>query len=290
MTFIRYRNNRSVAQWRECRAVTMIELMVSVTLISFIILTLYQMFNITQKQLRRAMTQVDTLESGRVAKLMLETDLKLAAALDSSEVAPSFYWSTNWSEHVMNLTPVTNLTITSPVQSNDIVLVPSWDRFFINTEDDTLSPNNKGGVGYHVGTPTNAWIPPYNGMGTLYRYGYYTNQFDDSIWNTFRTSNSVDYMSRVIDNVIHFKVKPYPTDSVSTTGLRAGYNIDEEGVQLHSFIGDNMPTLVEIELGYLDEVTAKQALALGDNDAAKAFISSRPEKVTLFRFLVRVKD
>lgn len=46
------------------RAVTILELLVAVSLISFIILALYQMFDRTQVQMRKAVREVDKFEGG----------------------------------------------------------------------------------------------------------------------------------------------------------------------------------------------------------------------------------
>ncbi|NBU09033.1 MAG: prepilin-type N-terminal cleavage/methylation domain-containing protein [Proteobacteria bacterium] len=55
--------------------VTILELMVAVSLISFIILALYQMFDRTQSLMRGAVREADKFENGRAAMDILRRDL-----------------------------------------------------------------------------------------------------------------------------------------------------------------------------------------------------------------------
>ena len=297
---------RKAAVKRDGRsAVTVIELMVSVTLISFIILALYQMFATTQEQMRRALRQVDTLESGRAVTGMIQRDLGLLTAPEVlGQTDPSFYWSTNWSangwwtnssvggnpdwgDFVGSGKSTWGLTVTSAVDVN-IAFTNQFDRFFVSTYDVSLQLTNFGGVGYHVGQQGNAWYPPVDGLGTLYRYSYHDSVFNSAIWNTFRASDASNYMARVIDNVGHFKVSPYPADRGGQY-LPGGFNNDVSTMPIFSFTNSSVPSLVEVELGYVDEETAELARQLGDAASTRSFLSARPEKMTLFRFLVPVR-
>lgn len=81
------------------RAVTILELLVAVSLISFIILALYQMFDRTQVQMRKAVREVDKFEGGRAAAELVQRDLSQMVAGNSSAgmLAVNFYASTNLS-------------------------------------------------------------------------------------------------------------------------------------------------------------------------------------------------
>ncbi len=57
------------------RAVTVLELLVAISLVSFIILALYQMFDRTQAQMRRAVRETDKYESGRSTMDIIRRDL-----------------------------------------------------------------------------------------------------------------------------------------------------------------------------------------------------------------------
>src|SRR4029077_21063962 len=57
-------------------AFSLIEIMVTIALLSFIVLGLLAMFNQTQKAFRSSMTQVDVLESGRAVTDMIARDVE----------------------------------------------------------------------------------------------------------------------------------------------------------------------------------------------------------------------
>ena len=62
------------------RAFSLIELMVAVSLTSFIIIVLYQVFNQTQKALRSSLKQVNVQELGAPAMELLSAELQSALA------------------------------------------------------------------------------------------------------------------------------------------------------------------------------------------------------------------
>ena len=260
---------------RRSGALTVVELMVSVTLMSFIILALYQMFARTQEQMRRAINQVDTLEAGRAVMKQIQRDLGYAAFPKDESTNIVFYWSVDWSTNqgVYGMT-MRGTTVTNRNQ---------WDRMHLTTFNHAFAQTNWGGVGYHVGSAHDPWQQPTNGFGTLYRFNFNTNFFLPAIGNTFRFSSSTNFMSRLIDNVVHFRVSPFPTNNVIY-----GYT-DSVGASMISFTNQALPRMVEIELGYLDQESAEQALAFENAQTARNYLSQRPERVTFFRFLVPIQ-
>ncbi|NBV20835.1 MAG: hypothetical protein EBS05_02410 [Proteobacteria bacterium] len=90
-------------QW-PVRGVTILELMVAVSLISFIILALYQMFDRTQGLMRGAVREADKFENGRAAMDILRRDLSqmgyVKTLFDSGAGAV-----TNWPAVVLPPTP-----------------------------------------------------------------------------------------------------------------------------------------------------------------------------------------
>ena len=60
------------------RAFTLLEILVSVALLSFIVLGLFAMFNQTQRAFRMSMTQSDILEAGRAVMEMMPRELEQA--------------------------------------------------------------------------------------------------------------------------------------------------------------------------------------------------------------------
>jgi len=265
------------ARSRGTRALTVIELMVSVTLMSFIILALYQMFARTQDQMRRAITQVDTLEAGRAVMKQIQRDLSLAAYPEDESTNIVFYLSEDWSTNL----GVYGMTMVSP-QNAAISNRNQFDRMFTTTFNHAFAQTNWGGVGYHIGSQHDPWVQPTNGFGTLYRYNFNTNFFLPAIGNTFRFSSSTNFMSRLIDNVVHFRVRAYPN------GNFPGY-FDSVGARMYSYTNQALPRMVEIEMGYLDQESAEQALAFENAQTARNYLSQRPERVTFFRFLVPIQ-
>ena len=76
MTVFQQRSDRRGAgrntRGRVCSpAFSIMELLVAVSIMTFIVYALYQMFHQTQKALRGNITQVDVLESGRAALEMM---------------------------------------------------------------------------------------------------------------------------------------------------------------------------------------------------------------------------
>ncbi|MGB0581755.1 MAG: PilW family protein [Limisphaerales bacterium] len=268
---------------RRERALTVIELMVSVTLMSFIILALYQMFAKTQEQMRRAINQVDTLESGRAVMKQIQRDLGLAAYPEDESTNITFYWSLDWSTNQgiwgMNMVSPVNPAISNRNQ---------YDRMFLTTFNHSFAQTNWGGVGYHIGSPHDPWAQPTNGFGTLYRFNFNTNFFLPAIGNTFRFSSSTNFMSRLIDNVVHFRVRPFPTTSVVLGGPSGNY-LDSVNAQMFCYTNQALPRMVEVELGYLDQESASQALAFENAQTARNYLAQRPERVTFFRFLVPIQ-
>lgn len=79
------------------RAVTVLELLVAISLLSFIILALYQMFDRTQAQMRRAVRETDKFESGRSTMDMIRRDLTqlgyVKTLFDSGQGAIATNWT-----------------------------------------------------------------------------------------------------------------------------------------------------------------------------------------------------
>ena len=77
-------------------AVTILELMVAVSLISFIILALYGMFDRTQAQMRRAVRETDKFESGRSVTDIIRKDLAQLGYVKNLYESGAGAIATNW--------------------------------------------------------------------------------------------------------------------------------------------------------------------------------------------------
>jgi hypothetical protein len=76
--------------------VTILELLVAVTLVSFIVLALYQMFDRTQVQMRRAVRETDKYESGRSTMDIIRRDLSQLGAVKTLQESGVGAIGTNW--------------------------------------------------------------------------------------------------------------------------------------------------------------------------------------------------
>ncbi len=248
------------------RAVTILELLVAVSLISFIILSLYQMFDRTQAQMRKAVREVDKFESGRAAADLFQRDVPQMVAANSSlgSLAVNFFVGTNWSGGAFGMT--NNGT---NVQQNVL-----HDLFFLSL-DPAATPSNWVAVGYRVASSTNALALAPAGLGTLYRWTTNANRFSTNLQSSYATSAVTNYQ-RVVDNVVHFRV----------TGVTNSVAMPPGGYLTN---GD-LPAAVEIEMGYLDSKTADRARGIASTtNQMQSFLSTNVDSVHLFRLRIPVR-
>ena len=85
-----------------CPAFTLVEILVTVALLSFIILGLFAMFNQVQRAFRSSMNQVDQLEAGRAVTEMLPRELE---QIDPGGLPLSH--GVNFYVQILNSTPLT---------------------------------------------------------------------------------------------------------------------------------------------------------------------------------------
>ena len=134
-------------------AFTLVEVLVTVGLLSFIIFGLLSMFNQTQRAFRSSMTQTDVLEAGRSVMDMIASDLRELRVA----VPPEFYGgnSTNFAVETDGGPIYQGLPGTPTLRTNFL------DRFFFTSLDN----QDWCGIGYVViPTDTN------HAAGALYRY------------------------------------------------------------------------------------------------------------------------
>ncbi len=249
------------------RAVTILELLVAVSLLSFIILSLYQMFDRTQVQMRRAAREVDRFEAGRASSDLLQRDVSQMVAANSTlgSIAVNFFTTTNWSGGAFAMTN----NGTNVVQQNVL-----HDLFFLSL-DPTATPTNWMGVGYRVASSTNALTPAPGGLGTLYRWTTNANRFTTNLQSSYSTSATTNYQ-RVVDNVVHFRV----------TGITNGVALPAGGYLTNR----DLPSVVELELGYVDSKIADRARGIAaTTNQLQAYLSTNVDSVHLFRLHVPIR-
>lgn len=301
------------------RAFSLVELLVSVGLLSIVILALYAMFDQTQRALRGSVGQVDVLEGARSAIDLVRRDLEQArpaGIVDGPHLVTR-----------VSSVPSLVLNQTSLFQERQPVL---QEFFGIRSVADRQWTT----FGYFIADesdPTLRTRPP---IGTLYRYedrgpgqripgeAILTNAAIRFIVRgptalatleehvLARTGagagmgSTIPYRtnaSRVLDGVLNFKVtafdsvgRPfnifYPTNqlparpangTVSPIGLR---HLSGGLVTEASFTGPYMPAYVEVEVDALEPRLLDQYRALPDNPAIRnRYITNNLARVQSFR-------
>lgn len=252
---------------RRRSAVTILELLVAVSLLSFIILALYQMFDRTQSMMRRAVREVDKFEAGRAAADLLKRDVAQMQAAHSplGSAAFNFYTSTNWSAGAITMTNGSNVVLQNVLQ----------DVFFISF-DPMATPTNWMAVSYRVASAENPMIPATNGLGSLYRWTTNANRFSSNLQNALNPGTPIQLFQRIADNVLHFRI----------TGVTNGGAVPAGGY----LTSNDVPSHVEIELGYVDSRTADRAKAFIPNTVdVQSYLSTNLDSVHMFRLQVPIR-
>lgn len=258
---------------------TILELLVAVSLISFIILALYQMFDRTQTQMRKAVREVDKFEGGRAAAELMQRDVSQMVAGNSPAgmLAVNFYASTNWSAGAFAMTN----NGTNIVQQNLL-----QDLYFVSL-DPAATPFNWMGVSYRVASSTDPSTPAPHGLGTLWRWSTNANRFDSSIQQRLFSLIPPAYWQRVADNVVHFRV------TAITSGVPVlATNVSMPFLTFAAVLTNNvLPSHMEIELGYVDSRTAERARGyLPNTNLARAYLSTNLDAVQMFRLHVPIRS
>jgi hypothetical protein len=191
-------------------AFSLIEILITVGLLSFIILGLLAMFNQTQKAFTGSMHDTDLLESGRIVMDMMARDFEQMQpacppfysgaittnffAEDSPRFAnPQFPNSLPWTQGL----PGTGVVGGAQTQRNNFV----QDIFFVSKVN-----QNWFGTGYAV-------LPDYQnaGIGTLYRFNYPVAKFDDS--------NNLSYASTWFRAAAQYGFQNYAQTNLTVTNM-----------------------------------------------------------------------
>jgi hypothetical protein len=305
-------------------AFSLIEIMVTVGLLSFIILGLLLMFNQTQRAFRAGLTQTDVLEAGRAAMDLMTREMEQMSASQSPDyidftgvrrratnffVEPStnFYSAISsgafsWTKPLLQELPGNGQPRTNLVQ-----------RFFF------LSKLNQDwiGTGYDV-VPDDA----NQCVGTLYRYTAtnYPRGFLLPLSAQF-LSTPLTNRNRIADGIVHLRLRAYAANGslITTNSLRgtnASYQISSGGVftsytnvpnavaynsaaysspaDLRQascyFMSNALPAYLELELGLLEPQIVQKYRSIAVQSAALQYLSNHVAQVHLFRQRIPVRN
>ncbi len=311
------------------RAFTLLEILVSVALLSFIVLGLFAMFNQTQRAFRLSMTQSDILEAGRAVTEMIPRELEQAVPSDRNAVNFSALMIPNYAPLTQLLptaTPATQVARTNFLE----------DIFMLRRENQTWV-----GVGYCVRVAdTNGalWYPQSAsgilGAGSLYRFTatlpvLYSGSSSD-LRNGLPQDPSQLYVAflnvsrpgltnplpRICDGVIHFRLRAFAANGFPlfsdglhtnacfrTNSLTTGWSVAAQTqVTPNVAYPDNLsglyfwsnavPGSVEMELGLLEQHAWERYASIGNPTARLNYLRREDitSRVHLFRQRIAVRN
>jgi len=299
---------------------SLIEIMVTIGLLTFIILGLLMMFNQTQRAFRTGMTQTDVLEAGRATMDLVARDLEQMTASES----PDFIEFTGIRRRATNffvepslvspLDPTRTFSWKSPLvqelPGNTMPRTNLFQRFYF------LSKVNQDfiGIGYQV-IPDDA----NRCVGTLYRYAatnYPRRNFLGLSAQFLQTP--VTNMSRIADGIVHLRLRAFAKNGylITTnvfTGTNASFplrpigpytnmqNAVAYGSAAYSstadfkqascyFMSNALPGFVEIELGVLEPQVLKKYQSIDTPVVAQQYLSNHVAQVHIFRQRIPVRN
>jgi type II secretory pathway pseudopilin PulG len=292
---------------RNCRALTILEMLVSTAMLSFIVLGLTAMFIQTQKAFKTGIKQTTVTDAGRTIIDMIASDLSQMSDPHFTNV----YFPTNglgspptlrWS-----FVPAYELVQTNqngyPLRTNEL------EDIFA-----TVQTNNLWlGIGYTVSNWfTTSGGGAFPGIGTLYRYvgsntaplfptnQLYTNYINEIGSNTFTNA----WFHRVADGVVHLKIYAFEADGnemcwepyYDQNGQVYGFPPQDNYLQYPVIVTNStipityqtnyLPHSIDIELGILEPEAFEHARALftsGATNAAATFLATAAGQVEIFR-------
>jgi hypothetical protein len=240
------------------------------------------------------MTQVDVLESGRAALEILSRDVSQMYPAPYDSNAVTFYAEIAQYQPLWQPLPGNNAE-----QRRNLL----EEMFFLSRET-----NSWKGIGYWVGAPDTGNMPvaANNGWGTLYRYQTNTifRGLVSSPWQLYRAYNSFNQrtqrMNRIVDGVVHFKVRAYDPRGVWITNNLAATNTSvrpiesalyaTNEVEIYYFTNNAVPAFVELELGILESRALARVKSIPDATARRNYLRDQAGRVHIFRTRIPVRN
>ncbi len=273
-------------------AFSLVELLVVMTLLSFIVLGLMAVFNQTQRAFKLGMAQVDVLESGRAAMDLITREMGEMAAMSGTgyqvtnfvvEVSKDGSGNPIYSDLVQEL-PGTSLLRTNILQ----------EFFFVSRVNQEWV-----GTAYYVSGGA-------DGIGTLYRFttsvpartlSATLGSFRD-LYDIFNRSATISNSNPVAEGIIHLRVQAYGTngylldpyyDRGVFTNIAVDYDAGSASSTYYAFRSDALPTAVEIELGVVEPDVWQRAEALPTGQIRREYLAKEAGKVHLFKQRVPIR-
>jgi hypothetical protein len=260
----------SIRSWRRA-GLTILEMLVSTAMLSFIVLGLTAMLIQTQKAFKTGIKQNTITDSGRSVVEMITGDLRQMSD-GQNPLVKNFFWGNP------NIAPVINYENGVAIRTNELN-----DIFILEHTNTTWL-----GVGYSVSNYGNVSTNGTNlGIGALYRYEtnfstlvpILTNDLYYPFYtNTFLNPGFANaYWHKVADGVIDFKIRAfdqYGNENDFTANGEFSYPI-RANFQFNLPASNTLPNSVELEFGILEPDALIQVRDLANN----------PNRTPLLNFL-----
>jgi hypothetical protein len=308
------------------RAFSLIEIMVTVGLLTFIILGLLLMFNQTQRAFRTGMTQTDVLEAGRATMDIIARELEQMSPSQVPDIidsgvrrrATNFFvepsdknfavvspYAFSWKDPLIQDLPGQDFP------GNYIPRTNLLQRFFF------LSKFNQDwiGTGYEV-LPDDA----NQLVGTLYRYSVTNTPRWTNLYHLVGSFSStpVTNLSRIADGVVHLRLRAFArngylvttnlfssTNASYPTRVNGPYTNVANAVAYNSvayssggdyyqaacyFMSNAVPGYLELELGILEPRVLSKYRSIDAPETARAYLSNHVANVHIFRQRIPVRN
>ncbi|MDD5139469.1 MAG: hypothetical protein PHY43_04305 [Verrucomicrobiales bacterium] len=266
-------------------AFTLVEVMVVMSLLSFIVIALMGVFSSTQTAFRASITQTDVLESGRAAMNLITGDLR--------EMSPSP--GTDFGTVNFHVGAYGNAPLVQPLVAS------SGSRTNIQQDLFILSRGNLNGVPTWYGTGYAVLLTPSN---TYSLYRFTTNHpvaQPGAAFNLFQTSfgnflKAPDNYSHLLDGVVDFRIRAFDVNGGPISSNRPNIFYTNTLPSQVWFYSNAIPASVEIEMATLEDRTLQRAESRpGDNapfpnDARTLYLEKQAGNLHVFRQRVAIPN
>jgi hypothetical protein len=245
-------------------------MLVSTTLLVFIVVGLTAMFVQTQKAFKAGTRQVTVTDSGRTVVDMISADLAQMSDAQNINIT-NLFW--DWIPAYSTIMPVGGSSVAFRTNQEQEIF------FLVQTNNQWL------GVGYAMSNSA-------AGVGTLFRYYasvpapltnnvLFLNFYNAVISTNFVATNN---FGRVAEGVIHLKIRAFDQNG-NENFYEYGNDYALSAAFTYPLLYSNtLPNSVQLEVGVLDPDTYTQAKALAFNPLAqKNFLINAAANINVFR-------
>jgi prepilin-type N-terminal cleavage/methylation domain-containing protein len=273
-----------------CRAFTIVELLVAISILTLIVLVLYGLFDQVQRALRSNVAQIDVHEGGRAGMELASREMEQMQAANL-------------------LTNVNFFSRFTASPNHQPLLNAGEDRVNALEEMYFLSLLNKQwiGTGYRVlamnanGIPTNF---ANTGVGTLCRFrlsNHVANVRSPPLFSRVMdvAPATLTNFQRVIDGVVHFRVRAYDHNGILITnnfntnilsGVFVSTNVFNNDVEYaYAFTNKALPAYLELELAVLEPHVLERYRSYPNAIVASNYLARQAGAIHLFQQRIPIR-